>query len=336
MSEYKGIKGFQVQTRTEDPSPTEAQTGDFYYNSTTGQFKTVNTGGAPIGTWASGGVVNNGRHGCAGFGTQTAAAGAGGYEPSGAYSNKTEEYNGTSWTEVNDFPTGADSVGSAGSQTAGLIFGGQRPPNTNATFEYDGTNWTTGGDLNLVRRDLIGAGSQTAALAALGAIDPPFTGDSEQYNGTAWTEVADANTGRRSAGGAGTYTSALAYGGYIGPPTEYTANVESWDGTSWTEVANISSIRGAIGCGGSSNSDSLAYGGYGGPPGSTLYALTEVWNGTSWTELNDMASTRSSKFGFQVLVLLHFKWLLLVIWALVMLTLQLQKNGQQQISKLKR
>ena len=27
MSEYKGIKGFQVQTRTEDPSPTEAQTG---------------------------------------------------------------------------------------------------------------------------------------------------------------------------------------------------------------------------------------------------------------------------------------------------------------------
>ena len=42
MSEYKGIKGFQVQTRTEDPSPTEAQTGDFYYNSSTGQFKTIN------------------------------------------------------------------------------------------------------------------------------------------------------------------------------------------------------------------------------------------------------------------------------------------------------
>ena len=43
MSEYKGIKGFQVQTRTEDPSPTEAQVGDFYYNSSTGQFKTINT-----------------------------------------------------------------------------------------------------------------------------------------------------------------------------------------------------------------------------------------------------------------------------------------------------
>ena len=30
----------------------DAITGDFYYNSTTGQFKTVNTGGAPIGSWS--------------------------------------------------------------------------------------------------------------------------------------------------------------------------------------------------------------------------------------------------------------------------------------------
>ena len=43
-----------------DPSTTpaadyaDAITGDFYYNSTTGQFKTVNTGGAPIGSWSSG------------------------------------------------------------------------------------------------------------------------------------------------------------------------------------------------------------------------------------------------------------------------------------------
>ena len=39
MAEYKGIKGFQVQTRTEDPS--EGIAGDFYYNSTSGEFKTI-------------------------------------------------------------------------------------------------------------------------------------------------------------------------------------------------------------------------------------------------------------------------------------------------------
>ena len=61
MAEYKGIKGFQVQTRTDDPSPTEAQTGDFYYNSSTGQFKTIGTGGAPIGSWSSGGAMNTTR-----------------------------------------------------------------------------------------------------------------------------------------------------------------------------------------------------------------------------------------------------------------------------------
>ena len=43
MAGYKEIKGFQVQTRSEDPSPTEVQTGDFYYNSTTGQFTAYRT-----------------------------------------------------------------------------------------------------------------------------------------------------------------------------------------------------------------------------------------------------------------------------------------------------
>ena len=47
-----------------DPSTTPAAdyanaiTGDFYYNSTSGQFKAVNTGGAPIGSWASSGDLN--------------------------------------------------------------------------------------------------------------------------------------------------------------------------------------------------------------------------------------------------------------------------------------
>ena len=78
MSEYKGIKGFQVQTRTEDPGPTEAQAGDFYYNSSTGQFKTINEGGVSIGTWASGGNLNDARSQIGGVGTQTAAICIGG------------------------------------------------------------------------------------------------------------------------------------------------------------------------------------------------------------------------------------------------------------------
>ena len=100
MSEYKGIKGFQVQTRTEDPSPTEAQTGDFYYNSTTGQFKTVNTGGAPLGSWASGTAINTARQRLSGAGLKTANVVFGGLEP--GYSAKTEVWNGSSWSESGD------------------------------------------------------------------------------------------------------------------------------------------------------------------------------------------------------------------------------------------
>ena len=44
MAEYKEIKGFQVQTRSSDPGPTEAQVGDFYYNSSEGLFKNVKDG----------------------------------------------------------------------------------------------------------------------------------------------------------------------------------------------------------------------------------------------------------------------------------------------------
>ena len=44
MAGYKEIKGFQIQTRATDPTPTEVQVGDFYYNSGTGQFKNITAG----------------------------------------------------------------------------------------------------------------------------------------------------------------------------------------------------------------------------------------------------------------------------------------------------
>jgi hypothetical protein len=53
----------------------------------------------------------------------------------------------------------------AGTQTAGLAFGGD-PSITGATEEYNGATWTTvGTGLNTARRGLAGCGTQTAALA---------------------------------------------------------------------------------------------------------------------------------------------------------------------------
>ena len=103
MAGYKEIKGFQVQTRTEDPSPTEAQTGDFYYNSSTGQFKNVFTG---VGSFSSGGSLNTARYsGYRAGGTPSGLVSGGlpGSPPSATAI--TESYNGTSYTEVADLNT---------------------------------------------------------------------------------------------------------------------------------------------------------------------------------------------------------------------------------------
>ena len=59
MSEYKGIKGFQVQTRTEDPTPYAQALSDNPY----------------AGAWSSGGNLNSGRSLLGGFGSTTGAAG---------------------------------------------------------------------------------------------------------------------------------------------------------------------------------------------------------------------------------------------------------------------
>jgi hypothetical protein len=104
----------------------------------------------------------------------------------------TEEYDGSTWTSN---PTGLNtarrSLAAAGTQTAGLAFGGAAPPGiVGATEEYDGSTWTSNPTgLNTARRDSIGVGTQTAALAAGGEDtgSPNVTGVTEEYNGSTWT-----------------------------------------------------------------------------------------------------------------------------------------------------
>ena len=127
MAEYKGIKGFQVQTRTEDPS--EGIAGDFYYNSTTGVFKTISAGGAPIGAGASGANTNSeaGQRSCASRSTPSAAFVSGGFDivstpPPSALANA-ETYNGTAWTEGADQP-GTSRIGAAWGTTTSFVTAG--------------------------------------------------------------------------------------------------------------------------------------------------------------------------------------------------------------------
>ena len=284
MSEYKGIKGFQVQTRTEDPSPTEAQTGDFYYNSTTGQFKTINSGGAPIGTWASGGNLNEGRVEHRGAGSQTSALMFGGDDS--PVTAITEEYNGSAYTEVNDLNTGRSVLGGAGANAeACLAFGGQVSGGglPQATEVWNGSSWTEVNEMNTGREAMADNGISTAALASGGKNPSGAITFVESWDGTNWTEVAEINTARRLFGGVGTYTDAVVFSG-LGPTTA----TETWNGSSWTEVAEVNTGRYNFQGFGSSSSSAFFTGGY---TGSANSAANEFWNGTSWTEVADLADS---------------------------------------------
>ena len=270
--------------------------GDFYYNSLTGQFKTVNDGGAPIGSWSSGGDLNTARYGTMSGGNTTAAIAAVGNTlgTTEGYVSATESYDGSSWSEVAEANT-TRAFGASGTQTpatAAIIFGGGTAPTAYSadTETWNGTSWTEVNNLNTARGNLMGAGSaSTAAIAATGSPGPITS--TESWDGSSWTEIAEVSNVRPEGGaGAGTSTAAFIIGGSYPGGNRY-ALVEEWDGSSWTETGDINTARAYMSSAGSVT-DSIIGGGNATAPVGYFKALTEGWNGTTWTEVSDMATGR--------------------------------------------
>ena len=112
-----------------------------------------------------------------------------------SFSNATEEYNGTSWTSVNNLLIAARKLAGAGAQTQGFAMGGQGPvaPVT-LTQQYDGTSWQTSASLGTARYSLDGLGETQAETMAFGG-GPAQTG-TEEF--TAETSAIIAKTIRSS------------------------------------------------------------------------------------------------------------------------------------------
>ena len=108
-------------------------------------------------------------------------------------------FTGLSWSTGNDMNSTRNAMGSAGTQTAALAFGGM-PTGINATEKYNGTNWTAANPLNSPISKLGSAGTQTSALGFGGIPTSSPTGQTESYNGTNWTTVNPLNTARYALG----------------------------------------------------------------------------------------------------------------------------------------
>ena len=282
MATYKGIRGHTIRTVAGDPSVLAV--GDIWYNSSLTKIRVAKTTAA---AWASGGNMTTGRgDGATASGApSTAAQIMAGENPR---TGKTEQYDGSSWTEVGDMGSGRNSARGAGTQTAALAFGGTPSPSNPVGFseEWNGTSWAEGNDLNTHRYMGQGCGTQTAGLGSGGYQAAPAVANvptmTEEYNGTSWAEGGTLNAAKNTGQGFGIQTAAIVTG-----PSD-TPTTEQYDGSSWTEIADLNNARHNVAAGGIVTIG-LVMGGPGGH--------TELWDGSAWTETSNMSSGRAPNYG---------------------------------------
>jgi hypothetical protein len=193
-----------------------------------------------------------------------------------------------SWSSGGALSTTRYNLAGAGTQNAGLAFGGRIGGSydiTSCTQEYNGTSWTLGGDLITARHRLGGIGIQNAALAFGG--NYPVASCTEEYNGSSWSSGGALISERYFLAGAGTQNAGLAFGGCTCVGFTRVSCTEEYDGTSWSSGGALSTARYAMAGMGTQNAG-LAAGG--GNPDVT--SVTEEYNGSSWSSGGVLISSR--------------------------------------------
>jgi len=290
MSTYKELNGLKIKYLSADPPA--AQNGQVWYNSSNLRVEGV----AGTGAWGSGGAYPVAIQSGAGFGTQTAAVGAGGTPP-GNVGLKTFEYNGSSWTAVNNMsrtPTGSPYlsayISGSGTLTAGWAAGGGYPTASTNVENYDGTTWTASAVLPATRGGGNSSGPQTAGLYFAGTTGSPPRGvlaTTYEYDGEGWTAGGDLNTARTNAGSTGPTGSQTAALSFAGNKPSFTSKTEEYNGSSWTEVNFYPTSSSYVGYAGS-QTDAIGFSGYNGP----VLTATSLYDGTNWSSGPSLATGR--------------------------------------------
>ena len=176
---------------------------------------TAYTGGGGLNTLPPGYAYN-----MLGGGPQTAAiiAGGAGYPTEGP-KRQVQEYDGSSWTTSPvAYPQVIERGGFAGTNTAGLFFGGN-PGSVTLTNEWNGASFSTGGTLGTGRHNIGSCGIQTQALA-IGRDGPTAGTICELYDGTSWAATAALGAGNYGCDSCGTTTAALNTASRVAPGTQ--------------------------------------------------------------------------------------------------------------------
>ena len=242
-------------------------------------------------TWVTTPSMGTARRELMGMGTAQAGLATGGFTPP-SFSAATEEYNsnltsGTraAWSAGGNLSTARYALAGAGTQTAGLAFGGYSGTAMVPTAEeYNGSSWTNGGNMGTARYRLAGNGTQTSALATRGFAPSPVsqTNITEEYDGSSWTGGGNNVITGSSSCSTGTQTAGLNWGG-----APNLSSSQEYNGSSWTAGNTLNTGRSGSGGAGTQTSG-LAFGNT---------TDTETYNGTSWTSVNSLSNSALSGNG---------------------------------------
>lgn len=286
MSTYKEIRGFAIENFTTDPG--NPPVGQLWYNNTTASYK-YNTGNLTS-SWATGNPMGSARYSLAGAGTTTATVAFGGFSsPPDTTENKTELYNGSTWTATAVMPTGQWELCGSGVQTSALAYNGNSP--LELCQSWNGSSWTTGSGMNVnnATSDRYGVGISNASAFLFGGPPSSPTSSEEFYFGT-WSTTNALTTNRDKIAGVGNAEAALAFGGDSGSLNL----VEEWNGLNWTSKTVLNNGRN-LATGSGLSTLGTAFGGITSP--GAYAGLTEQWNGTTWTNMTSMSTPRQYSGG---------------------------------------
>jgi IPT/TIG domain/Galactose oxidase, central domain len=212
-----------------------------------------------------------------------------------AYSNRTYNWNGTTWIQLT--PATSPAARSYASMNFDattrqlILFGGFGSGNTfGDTWNWNGTNWIqlTPTNFPSARQSAVMAFSQsTRQLILFGGYNGSFLGDTWSWDGTDWTQLFPTNSPSARFNASMAYDEGtgqlILFGGLS---SSVLGDTWSWDGTDWTQLfpINSPSIR---------SSASMTYnpligrlvlfGGADLP--NNYYNDTWSWDGTNWTQL---------------------------------------------------
>jgi hypothetical protein len=203
-------------------------------------------------------------------------------------------------------------MGAAGTQPAGVAFGGAATDITSITEEWTistnaitGSAWASGGNMNTARR--VGASSRGGSVSGLifGGDDVPLGAGNpqlavtEEYDGSSWTNGGNIQNRISGTAGAGTQTAAIGATGYSfsntpGVPNpswattgaSYVSNSFEYDGSSWTNVTAYPTTAVGMMSLGTQTAALFGGGAQGGAPGPEANQKSKdykEYDGTSWT-----------------------------------------------------